>query len=265
MLMQFVCVDRIILETVSSDFQPCFRNRCSHHVWYEPEPPPHDKTSKVACAPSEDSDQPRHSPSLIRVFACAQSVAKDPSFFHADSEDSAQTRRMPRLIWVFARRTLILMILSRGGSFVTPEQGVWMSKSACCIQTRALNISQANGRLMILTVSKSGFKCIIFKMSCVWNPSSISLTIRGFESLTPNGYQLDNIMTYCSLFDFTFLRHQSKFSCKTEMPQLFETDKLSVNEKLPLLKFRHFENYKRNLDSYFTFRVSGQLQTRLKQ
>ena len=40
---------------------------------------------------------------------------------------------------------------------------------------------------------------------------------------------------------------------------------LSVNEKLPLLKFRYFENYQRNMNSYFTFRVSGQLQTRLEQ
>ena len=31
--------------------------------------PRHDKTNKMACAPSEDSDQPRHPPSLIRVFA----------------------------------------------------------------------------------------------------------------------------------------------------------------------------------------------------
>ena len=30
--------------------------------------PPHNKTNKVACAPSEDSDQPGHPPSLIRVF-----------------------------------------------------------------------------------------------------------------------------------------------------------------------------------------------------
>ena len=29
----------------------------------------HDKTNKVACAPSEDSDQPGHPPRLIRVFA----------------------------------------------------------------------------------------------------------------------------------------------------------------------------------------------------
>ena len=31
--------------------------------------PPHDKTNKMTFAPSEDSDQPRHPPSLIRVFA----------------------------------------------------------------------------------------------------------------------------------------------------------------------------------------------------
>ena len=29
---------------------------------------------------------------------CAQWVAKDPRFLHADSEDSDQTRQMPRLI-----------------------------------------------------------------------------------------------------------------------------------------------------------------------
>ena len=41
------------------------------------------------CAPSEDSDQPGHPPSLIRV--------KDPSFLHADSKTD-QTVWMPRLI-----------------------------------------------------------------------------------------------------------------------------------------------------------------------
>ena len=128
--------------------------------------PPRDKTNKMAWAPSEDSDQPGHPPSLIRIFAvrmkkaikidkgsesnqvgeyvrsgfinepwhdktnkmsmrpaktqislgirpvwsesslCAQWVAKNPMFLHADSEDSDQTGRMPRLIWVFAWRTL---------------------------------------------------------------------------------------------------------------------------------------------------------------
>ena len=31
--------------------------------------PRHDKTNKMACSPSKDSDQPGHLPSLIRVFA----------------------------------------------------------------------------------------------------------------------------------------------------------------------------------------------------
>ena len=30
--------------------------------------PPHDKTNKMICAPSKESDQPGHPPSLIRVF-----------------------------------------------------------------------------------------------------------------------------------------------------------------------------------------------------
>ena len=49
---------------------------------------------------------------------CAQWVAKDPSFLHADSDDSDQTGWMPRLIWVFAGRTIILLVLSWGGSFI---------------------------------------------------------------------------------------------------------------------------------------------------
>ena len=39
------------------------RNRC------KPNKLQHDKTNKLTCAPCEDSDQPGHPPSLIRVFA----------------------------------------------------------------------------------------------------------------------------------------------------------------------------------------------------
>ena len=49
---------------------------------------------------------------------CTQWVAKDPSFLHADSEDSDHTGWMPRQIWVFAGRTVILLVLSWGSSFV---------------------------------------------------------------------------------------------------------------------------------------------------
>ena len=37
--------------------------------------PAHYKTNKMACAPSEDSDQPGRPPSLIRVFAICMKKA----------------------------------------------------------------------------------------------------------------------------------------------------------------------------------------------
>ena len=72
-------------------------------------------------APSEDSDQPGHPPSLIRVFAVCMKKAWVLSLatHKAQSEDSDQTGRKPRLIWVFAGRTLILLVVSCRGSRVT--------------------------------------------------------------------------------------------------------------------------------------------------
>ena len=39
---------------------------------------PHDKTNKMTCAPSEDSDQSGHQPSLIRVFAVCSKGSQGP-------------------------------------------------------------------------------------------------------------------------------------------------------------------------------------------
>ena len=62
----------------------------------------HDKTNKKACAPSEDSDQPGHPPSLIRVLAVRMKKAQVLSYPLGTSEDSDQTGWMPRLIYVIA-------------------------------------------------------------------------------------------------------------------------------------------------------------------
>ena len=86
--------------------------------------PPHDKTNKMACAPSEDSDQPGHPPSLIRVFAVRMKKAWVLATHWAHSEDPDQTGQMPRLIWVFAWRTVILLVLSWGGSYVVSLYGL---------------------------------------------------------------------------------------------------------------------------------------------
>ena len=40
--------------------------------------PPHDKTNKMACAPSDNSDHPGHPPSLIWVFAVHSMGSKEP-------------------------------------------------------------------------------------------------------------------------------------------------------------------------------------------
>ena len=53
----------------------------------------HDKTNKMTCVPSEDSDQPGHLPSLM----CTLRITKDPRFLYADREDSDQIGQMPRL------------------------------------------------------------------------------------------------------------------------------------------------------------------------
>ena len=53
------------------------------------------------CAPSEDSDHPGHPPSLISVFAVRMTKATHG----VHSED-----------WVFAGRTVVLLVLSWGGS-----------------------------------------------------------------------------------------------------------------------------------------------------
>ena len=43
---------------------------CVYSIWA-----PYDKTNKMACASTEDSDQPGHPPSLIRVFAVSMKKA----------------------------------------------------------------------------------------------------------------------------------------------------------------------------------------------
>ena len=82
--------------------------------------PPHDKTIKMTVRPAKTQISLGIRPICSESSLCAQWIAKDPSFLHADSEDSDQTGRMPRLICVFAGRTVILLVLSWGGSFEVP-------------------------------------------------------------------------------------------------------------------------------------------------
>ena len=82
---------------------------------YEPR---HDKTDKMSVRPAKTQISLGIHPVWSESSLCAEWIAKDQSFLHADSEDSDQTGRMPRLIWDFAGRTLSLLVLSCRGSYV---------------------------------------------------------------------------------------------------------------------------------------------------
>ena len=92
----------------------------------------HDKTYKIACAPSKDSISLGIRPIWSEFSLCAQWVAKDPRFLHADSEDSDQTGWMPRLIWIFGGRTchfvgFVMLWLTCGYSLEVPWWGKLVS------------------------------------------------------------------------------------------------------------------------------------------
>ena len=119
------------------------REICWSITKYEP---PHDKTNKMTCVPSEDSGQPGHPPSLIRVFAVRMKLpwvlsypssgkqrlwsdwvnaqadqslrVKVPRFLHTDSEDSDQARQMG---WSESSlgAQVILLVLSCSDSYKT--------------------------------------------------------------------------------------------------------------------------------------------------
>ena len=59
------------------------------------------KPTKVVFVPAKTQISLDIHPVCSESSLCAQWVAKDPMFLHADSEDSGQTGRMPRLIRVF--------------------------------------------------------------------------------------------------------------------------------------------------------------------
>ena len=75
--------------------------------------PLHDKTNKMACAASEDSDQPGHPPSLIRVFAVRMMKALTLSY---PGKTLIRLGGCPGWSESSLGAYAILLVLSRGGS-----------------------------------------------------------------------------------------------------------------------------------------------------
>ena len=80
--------------------------------------PRHDKTNEVSVRPAKTQISlgihPVWSESSLSAWRKLRSLATH----QAHSEDSDQTGRMPRLIWVFTGRTVTLLVLSWGGSYL---------------------------------------------------------------------------------------------------------------------------------------------------
>ena len=82
-----------------------FRSCCLRHdpIGLTTYQPPHDKTNKMACAPSEDSDQPGHPPSLIKVFPV-------PAWSYVQADMSLHCAHMP--FWSFCHEVAHIYIIS---------------------------------------------------------------------------------------------------------------------------------------------------------
>ena len=79
--------------------------------------PWHDKTNKMACAPSRDSDQPGHPPSLIRVFAVRKKKAWVLSYPFSALRRLIRLGGCPGWSESLLGAHAILLVLSWGNSF----------------------------------------------------------------------------------------------------------------------------------------------------
>ena len=84
----------------------------------------------MACAPSEDSRSAWASAQSDQSHRYLHDKLEPLATHWVHSEDSDQTGQMPRLIWVFAGRSVILLVLSWGGSHAIsykPVISVWLT------------------------------------------------------------------------------------------------------------------------------------------
>ena len=134
--------------------------------------PPHDKTNKIVCAPSDDSDQPGHPHSLIRVFAVRMKKAWD---LERRAKTLIRLGGCPGLSESSLGAQIILFVLLRGGSVYpfhqwrSPSNAIWDHFNN--VQTALTNIphwihyyivgmmrySSKNNN--ILTMDFNGYQC----------------------------------------------------------------------------------------------------------
>ena len=147
--------------------------------------PRHDKTDKMSVRPpSEDTDQPGHPPSLIRVFAVRMKNAWSLATHWLHCEDSGQTGWMPRLIWVFAgwaythfvgfvmsrlKLNFILSRCARDKSFIARKPEVHSILLVLKKLLKKCNPSDFKFYLSKLTYKKSPYGVMLNFLRCLYN------------------------------------------------------------------------------------------------
>ena len=96
--------------------QHCFSlfSLCQDQSPFEPA---HDKTNKMACAPSEDSDQPGHPPSLISLHCALNGLLRIQAFFIRTAKSLIRLGGCPGWSESSLGEHTILLVLSCAGSF----------------------------------------------------------------------------------------------------------------------------------------------------
>ena len=118
-------------------------------TWYEP---PLVNINKMACAPSEDSDQPGHPPSLIRVFAIR--MKKHWVLNYPLSALRRLWSGWNTLIWVFAGRKDNLSVLSWGGLITMFVQCKRTENKWRCFKIKTSAVRISGWRKMIMLKKK---------------------------------------------------------------------------------------------------------------
>ena len=187
---------------------------------------------------------------------CAQWVAKEPMFLHADSKDADQPGRMPRLIWVFAGRTghfagfIMLRLIWNNSKNTTLRSRFTLDGSNISYQD---NISQysfstfANFRdissLQISVADNCTSVLGVVSHGRTWH------CIYPHSSIYTNPHQLERLCQHC--YDsFTLSHAYQSLACKTaintDFSELFSLKRIYVKYKNAILSLidRFFHTWK---------------------
>ena len=144
--------------------------------------PPHDKTHKMTVRPATIQISLGIRPVWSKSSLCAQRIAKDPSFLHADSEDSDQTGRTLSLIWVFAGRkcNFVGFIMRRLISFPFGVLGrmrnsiVWLPDHCLLIKVPLYIFFEQFHTVLLRKKRKRKKQNLKLQEWCVWTKASAS-------------------------------------------------------------------------------------------